>query len=182
MGEAESAESLVGEWGKDQCAMGEPEKDNSPVDCCPGERPSHRRLRPVPKRHRDSEAQGSSRRTPKPRVNRSIAKGPGDPLRGERACHGGHAPGFRAERDRDSEERLGPVPKRSTECATAGLGPVNGQSRDARPRSLIPALPGAYPAGRLRRSHFAPGKIVRRSSRGAAQEGEPRSCKRSTIA
>ncbi len=38
----------------------------------------------------------SSRRTPKPRVNRGIAKGPGDPLPGERACHGRHAPGFRA--------------------------------------------------------------------------------------
>ncbi len=45
-------------------------------------------------------------------MNRSIAKGPGDPLPGERACHGRHAPGFRAKQDSDSEERLGPVPKR----------------------------------------------------------------------
>jgi hypothetical protein len=31
MGEAKSAESLAGEWGKDGRATGEPEKDNSPV-------------------------------------------------------------------------------------------------------------------------------------------------------
>ena len=41
-------------------AVGEPEKDNSPVDCCPGERPSQEGLGRPAKRRRDSEAQGRS--------------------------------------------------------------------------------------------------------------------------
>ena len=41
-------------------AVGEPEKDNSPVGCYPGERPSQEGLGRPAKRRRDSEAQGRS--------------------------------------------------------------------------------------------------------------------------
>ncbi len=96
VGAPEQDNNPVGEPEQGERPVGEPDKDECPVDARPGERPSHGRLGPVPKRSRECEAQGSSRRTPKPRVNRSIAKDPGDPLPGERACHGRHAPGFRA--------------------------------------------------------------------------------------
>jgi hypothetical protein len=67
-------ELAMGEPESGECPVGEPEKDNSPVGCCPGERPSHGWLGPVPKRSRECEAQGSSRRTPK-RSRECVAKG-----------------------------------------------------------------------------------------------------------
>ncbi len=48
----------TGEADQDKGPVGEPDKDNSPVDCCPGERPSHGRLGPVPKRSRECAAAG----------------------------------------------------------------------------------------------------------------------------
>jgi len=42
-------------------AVGEPEKDNSPVDCYPGERPSQEGLGRPAKRRRDSEALAARR-------------------------------------------------------------------------------------------------------------------------
>ncbi len=158
MGAPEKDNSPVGEPEQGERPVGEPEKDDSPVDCCPGERPSHGWLGPVPKRSRECKAQGSSRRTPKPRVNRSTAKGPVDPLPGERACHGRHAPGFRAKQDSESEERLGPVPKRSRECAAEGIVPANARATDGS---------GRYPSA-----------AENAKRRGEAQQGKPRSFKR----
>ncbi|MEE8266608.1 MAG: hypothetical protein V3R62_09700, partial [Acidiferrobacterales bacterium] len=48
----------TGEADQDKGPVGEPDKDNSPVDCCPGERPSRGRLGPVPKRSRECAAAG----------------------------------------------------------------------------------------------------------------------------
>ncbi len=48
----------TGEADQGKGPVGEPDKDNSPVDCCPGERPSHGRLGPVPKRSRECAAAG----------------------------------------------------------------------------------------------------------------------------
>ena len=48
----------MGEADQDKGPVGEPDKDNSPVDCCPGERPSQGRLGPVPKRSRECAAAG----------------------------------------------------------------------------------------------------------------------------
>ncbi len=47
-----------GESDQGKGPVGEPDKDNSPVDCCPGERPSQGRLGPVPKRSRECAAAG----------------------------------------------------------------------------------------------------------------------------
>ncbi len=42
------------------------------------------------------------------------------------------------------------------------LVPANGLARDAALRALMPAIRGVPPAGRRRRSNFAPGEIVER--------------------
>ncbi len=60
--------------------------------------------------------------------------------------------------ERPSHGRLGPVPKRSRECAAAGIGPANGQTTEGLPQSSKRskkvkrrmASPGPASAARLR--------------------------------
>ncbi len=64
----------------------------------------------------------------------------------------------------------------------AGTAKRRGGAQEGEPRALMPAIPGVHPSDRLRRSNFAPGKIVERSRIVGAKKApftEPRMQKRS---
>ncbi len=63
---------------------------------------------------------------------------------GERACHGRHAPGCRAKQDSESEERLGPVPKRGEDSDAQGCSA--GQRAPFCKRSTIAQPPQGFTA------------------------------------